>query len=321
LKSVIDEFSLINQFFKSLISKRDDVLIGIGDDAACIRFPQGKNLIVSTDTLISGVHFLAGWDAYDIAYKSVMVNISDMAAMAAEPCWLTLAITLPEFNQEWLTSFGCGLNDALNQYNLALIGGDTTCGALSITITVIGTAEAGKAISRSGANPGDIIVVSGELGAAALAVQLLEKPHLEQQDKTELMNKLIHPQARIDLTHFLRSYASAAIDISDGLSADLNHICTSSGVGACLHEEAIPIHPLLYKYLNHKAVDLALSGGDDYELCFTVPEHHFTLFINEINKANLHCYPIGVIEENPGLRIKNVHQHSYELEPKGYSHF
>ncbi|AUH72092.1 thiamine-phosphate kinase [Legionella sainthelensi] len=316
----MDEFSLIAQFFKPLDLKRDEVLFGIGDDAACLHLSDGVNLLVSTDTLVSDVHFLPEWDAYDIACRSIMVNVSDMAAMAAKPCWITLALTLPEINSQWLTSFAHGLKDSLNQFNMTLIGGDTTRGPLSITMTILGITPEGQAISRSGAKPGDIILVSGELGAAALAIKLLDT-EIPRQEKTELMQKLLHPKPRIDLINFLRGYATAAIDISDGLSADLNHICVASGVGACLNENAIPTHFLLKKYLRRKAVDLALTGGDDYELCFTVPENKLPSLMNEFKNANLLCYPIGVIESAPGIRINNADNQCNELRPVGYTHF
>lgn len=323
MKSVLamNEFSLIEQFFKPFPVKRKDVLIGIGDDAACLQIPEGKNILVSTDTLVSGIHFLPEWDPYDIACKAVMVNISDMAAMAAEPCWVTLALTLPELDKQWLESFVRGLNVSLNEFNVDLIGGDTTHGPLSITITILGLTPHGQAIRRSGAKPGDVILVSGQLGAAALAVKLLTNQNIPEPDKVELMNKLLHPKPRVDLMSLLRSYASAAIDISDGLSADLNHICVASGVGACLIKKAIPIHALLNKYLHEEAVDLALTGGDDYELCFTVPAPLLDSLMNELNRANLVCYPIGVIEEEQGLRLRMADSTCEELKPKGYSHF
>lgn len=317
----MDEFSLIERFFKPLAYECDEVLLGIGDDAACLDISQEMNLLVSTDTLVSGVHFLSHWNAYDIACRAVMVNVSDMAAMAAKPCWITLALTLPELNQQWLTLFAQGLKDSLHQFDMTLIGGDTTHGPLSITLTILGTAPKGKAISRSGAKPGDIIVVSGELGAAALAIKFLENQRIAPQDKVELMDRLLHPKPRVDLIDFLRGYATAVIDISDGLSADLNHICVASGVGACLNEGAIPVHALLDKYWTDNAVDLALTGGDDYELCFTVPEHRLASLMNDLKNANLCCYPIGVVEARPGLRMKNVNNHCSELKPMGYSHF
>ena len=317
----MDEFSLIEQFFKPLAIKRSDVLFGIGDDAACLQIPEGNNLLVSTDTLVSGIHFLPEWDPYDIACRSVMVNISDMAAMAAYPCWVTLALTLPELNQHWLESFTRGLKDSLNEFNVDLIGGDTTHGPLSITLTILGLAPHGQAIKRSGAKPDDIILVSGQLGAAALAVKFFANQNIPPKDTAELMDRLIHPKPRVDLISLLRAYASSAIDISDGLSADLNHICVASGVGACLTKEAIPVYPLLNKHLGDQAVDLALTGGDDYELCFTVPPQLLDSLMKELNRENLVCYPIGVIEETKGLRIRSANNSCEELKPSGYSHF
>lgn len=317
----MDEFSLIDKFFKPLDLKRDDVLLGIGDDAACLHVPEGMNLLVSTDTLVATVHFLPDWDAYDIAYRSVMVSVSDLAAMAAEPCWATLALTLPQMVPSWLESFARGLSDSLKQYNIALIGGDTTRGPLSITLTVFGQAPFRQEVRRNGAKPGDIILVSGNLGAAALAVKFLDEQNIPSSDQAALMHKLLHPQPRIDLIKLLRLYASAAIDISDGLSADLNHICTASGVGACLNLDAIPIAPLVKHYYRDKSVDLALTGGDDYELCFTVPELKFDSLMHALKQAEMVCYPIGVIEKKTGLRIKTAENLDYEIVPRGYSHF
>lgn len=319
----MNEFTLIDHYFKSLPVKRKDVVFGIGDDAACMRVPDGYNLLVSTDTLVSGVHFLPEWDAYDIAYKALMVNISDMAAMAAQPCWVTLALTLPEVDQSWLASFSRALNDVLNRFNIDLIGGDTTHGPLSVTMTIMGVAPQGQSIRRSGAGAGDIILVSGELGAAAFAVKLLEDEDstIHKRDKAALMDKLLHPRPRVDLTDILRKYATSAIDISDGLSADLYHICQASKAGACINKDAIPIHPLLNQYCPEWAVDLALGGGDDYELCFTVPAPQLNLLMHELKLMNQICYPIGVMEKNPGLRIKMTDSNVEELNPCGYSHF
>lgn len=318
----MNEFTLIDHYFKSIPLKRNDVLFGIGDDAACLQIPEGMHLLISTDTLVSGIHFLPQWDPYDIAYKAVMVNISDMAAMAAQPCWVTLALTLPKLNQSWLDSFARGIKDSLSLFNVDLIGGDTTKGPLLITLTIMGLTPQGQSIRRCGAKAGDVIMVSGQLGAAGLAIKLLDKyKKVNAKDKIELMNKLLHPKPRVDLCYLLRKYATAAIDISDGLSSDLNHICMASGVGANLFEEAIPMHPLLNQYCPEQALDLALSGGDDYELCFTVSTQQLDSFNRELQKENLICFPIGVIEEKPGLRIQSAGSPSKELQPGGYSHF
>ena len=317
----MSEFSLINRYFKSSPIKRNDVIFGIGDDAACLDVAAGNHLLVSTDTLVSGVHFLPEWSAYDIAYKAVMVNVSDMAAMAAQPAWITLALTIPEHDESWLALFSQGLNNALNQYTIDLVGGDTTRGPLSITVTVMGYAPHGRCVQRGGAQPGDIIMVSGQLGAAALAVAYLNNDDILAEDRACAMARLLHPKARVDLVTLLQNHASAAIDISDGLSADLNHICDASGVGALLIEEDIPLHPLLGKYLGANAVDLALTGGDDYELCFTVSPQRQEAVVDVLSSQSLVCYPVGVIEAIPGLRMQRCDGGIVTLNPKGYSHF
>ena len=313
----MSEFSLINTYFNSILHHREDVLFGIGDDAACLRVPSGMDLLVSTDTLVEGVHFLAGWDAYDIAKRAVNVNVSDMAAMAATPCWVTLALTMPMVDELWLKRFSLGLADALREYNIALIGGDTTRGPLTVTLTIHGLVPKGRAVRRNGARVGDAIVVSGVLGAAAQAVALFDDHTIEDRSRALLMDKLLHPTPRIDLIKLLREHASSAIDISDGLSADLNHILEASRVGATLEFAAIPVHPLVQQIQKIKAVDFALSGGDDYELCFTISPGK----INYFTDAGFECYCVGVIESELGLRIRTLTGDVVPLLAKGYSHF
>ncbi|MBA2710770.1 MAG: thiamine-phosphate kinase [Tatlockia sp.] len=317
----MNEFSLIDHYFKKPALSRDDVIFGIGDDAACLSIPADKYLVVSTDTLVADVHFCSNWDPFDIASKAVRVNVSDIAAMAATPCWITLALTLPELSKQWLERFSQGLHQSLKCFDLALIGGDTTKGPLSLTMTIFGMVPKDKALRRSSANPGDLIFVSGELGGAAQAVAFLQDHTIAPEDKEQLMSKLLHPKPRVDLSEILREYASAAIDISDGLSADLNHICVASKVGACLISRDIPVHPLVRKYQETKALFFALSGGDDYELCFTVPLENQKKLLAELKKAGLDCFPIGVIEEKRGLRLMDKNGTISDLEPRGYSHF
>lgn len=317
----MNEFSLIDVFFKKSAIRREDVIYGIGDDAACLQIPPGQQLFVTTDTLVAEVHFLSIWDPFDIAYKAVMVNVSDIAAMAATPCWASLALTIPEYNFDWLTRFSEGLHAALGQFGISLIGGDTTRGPLSITLTMHGMAPAGKGVRRKGAASGDIIWVSGELGAAALAVSFLDRQDIEPADRVILMKKLQHPQARVDLTPILQRFASAAIDISDGLAADLNHICDAGKLGACLSLLDIPVHPLVTKYQGDKAIAFSLGGGDDYEICFTTPAHFRNELIASLQESGLSCYAIGVIEEAPGLRAIDAAGNVTALPPTGYSHF
>jgi thiamine-monophosphate kinase len=318
----MNEFKLIDAFFKKAALTRKDVIFGIGDDAACLEVPVGHHLLVSTDTLVAEVHFLSTWDPYAIAWKAVMVNVSDMAAMAAEPCWMSLALTLPTLDLQWLERFTKGLHAALRQYNIALIGGDTTRGPLSMTLTIHGLVPAGKAVRRSGAKPGDEIWVSGELGAAAQAVKFLDQAQqIDSNDFAQLLQKLQYPNPRIDLIPLLQQFASSAIDISDGLSGDLYHICEESDVGACLDLMSIPVHPLVKNYQKEKAVNLALHGGDDYELCFTIPTSQHDSFLQALKEYKLNCYQVGVIENEKGLRGSYKRGQVQTISSRGYSHF
>ncbi|KTD21869.1 thiamine-phosphate kinase [Legionella londiniensis] len=317
----MNEFELINTFFKSLSAKRPDVVLGIGDDAACLCVPIGHDLVVSSDTLVANIHFLSDWDAYDIAYKAVMVNVSDIAAMGGDPNWMMLALTLPESDASWLKRYAEGLYDAMREFNLALVGGDTTRGPLAMTICIHGLVPSGKAVTRSGASPGDIVYVSGPIGAAAQAVAFLDNKSLDANDRTVLMNALMHPKPRVDLNQILLRYATSAIDISDGLAADLNHICEESDVGAILNLEAIPVHPLVKRYQGDKAIDFALHGGDDYELCFTVSEKQNQAFLCTMAELGLHCFPVGCIAEEKGMRGKEKDGTTKTIQTSGYSHF
>lgn len=317
----MNEFDLIDVFFKSMTHHRTDVILGIGDDASCLHVPEGMALFVSCDTLVSEVHFLSSWDAYDIAFKAVMVNVSDLAAMGARPAWLTLALTLPEFNRDWLTRYSQGLRDALDRFKIALVGGDTTKGPLSMTLTIHGLAPRGQLVSRRGASPGDKIFVSGELGAAAQAVQFLNQSGVDGSHQQILMDKLLHPVPRVDLHDHLQQFATAAIDISDGLGADLNHICQASQVGACLIFEQLPIHPLVRHYQGAHAFDFTMKGGDDYELCFTVAPQHEVQFLEAVAQSGLACHKIGEIQAHPGLWVTYPDGRVLEYPTEGYSHF
>ncbi len=331
----MNEFSLIDTYFKKAALARDDVLFGIGDDAACVRVPMGEDLLISTDTLVEGVHFLSDWDPADIAYRAVMVNISDLAAMAAKPVWATLALTLPQNDATWLRRFSQGLHKALTLYGISLIGGDTTCGPLTITITIHGTVPENGAIRRNGAGISDIIWLSGEIGAAALAVSLLNpsqnagsaegadssEKQISPKDLRVLMKKLQKPTPRIDLNNILQRFATSAIDISDGLSADLHHIAKASSLSARLALDAIPIHPIVRQQLADKALDFSLQGGDDYELCFTTKAETLNDMRAALKIAGLTCYPIGMMVEGRGLYAVDNAGAEKALEPNGYTHF
>ncbi|HGJ4478736.1 TPA: thiamine-phosphate kinase [Salmonella enterica subsp. diarizonae] len=269
------EFSLIARYFDRVRSSRLDVETGIGDDCALLNIPEKQTLAISTDTLVAGNHFLPDIDPADLAYKALAVNLSDLAAMGADPAWLTLALTLPEVDEPWLEAFSDSLFELLNYYDMQLIGGDTTRGPLSMTLGIHGYIPAGRALKRSGAKPGDWIYITGTPGdsAAGLAVLQNRLQVSEETDAHYFIKRHLRPTPRILHGQALRDIASAAIDLSDGLISDLGHIVKASGCGARVEVDALPKSDAMMRHVDDgQALRWALSGGEDYELCFTVPE-------------------------------------------------
>jgi thiamine-monophosphate kinase len=268
------EFELIRQYFTEQVVKRKDVHLGIGDDCALVTPAERQHIAVTTDTLVAGVHFPLKTSARSIGHKSIAVNLSDLAAMGAEPSWISLAITLPEIDETWIDEFCTGVFELCEFYNVQLIGGDTTQGPLSITVTAQGQIPFEKHISRSGAKAGDWLYVTGEIGGAALALQHIQgKVNVASKYQDEIQQRLDFPKARVLAGQALREYATSAIDLSDGLVADLKHICEASDVGANIVLDDLPISVALVDTIGlENAYDLALKGGDDYELLFSVAE-------------------------------------------------
>jgi thiamine-monophosphate kinase len=269
------EFELIARYFDRVTSSRRDVEKGIGDDCALLSVPEKQSLAISTDTLVAGVHFLADIHPSDLAYKALAVNLSDLAAMGADPAWLTLALTLPVVDESWLASFSDSLFAQLDYYDMQLIGGDTTRGPLSMTLGIHGFVPQGRALRRSGAHIGDWIYVTGTLGdsAAGLSLLLGQTELGNRTDRDTLLQRHLRPVPRILQGQALRDLASAAIDISDGLLADLGHLLKASGCGARINLDTLPLSAaLMQNFTSEQALRWALSGGEDYELCFTVPE-------------------------------------------------
>lgn len=269
------EFSLIARYFDRVRSSRLDVETGIGDDCALLNIPEKQTLAISTDTLVAGNHFLPDIDPADLAYKALAVNLSDLAAMGADPAWLTLALTLPKVDEPWLEAFSDSLFELLNYYDMQLIGGDTTRGPLSMTLGIHGYIPVGRALKRSGAKPGDWIYITGTPGdsAAGLAVLQNRLQVSEETDAHYLIKRHLRPTPRILHGQALRDIASAAIDLSDGLISDLGHIVKASGCGARVDVDALPKSDAMMRHVDAgQALRWALSGGEDYELCFTVPE-------------------------------------------------
>ena len=322
----MSEFDLINQFFKATTRKRDDVLLGIGDDCAILSPPPGKQLAVSTDTLISGVHFPESTPAEEIGYKSLAVNLSDLAAMGAEPAWVSLAISLPEADENWLGNFMRGFNQLAEKYNVALIGGDTTQGSLSVTVNVTGFIDVDKALKRSHAKTGDSIFVTGNIGDAAIGLKaILNKleanRNISEHDKLYCIKRLNRPVPRVEAGQLLSDFSVAAIDISDGLMADLNHICEASGVGALLNLQQVPLSQAVLNYYdNIPDWQNILNAGDDYELCFTCAQNQLSELqkLMDIHKVNIFC--IGKITHDPGIKCFNNGQ-LISYNQSGYNHF
>ncbi len=312
------EFSLIDRFFARLTPPRDDVRLGIGDDAALLAMPAGRDLVLATDTLVAGVHFPEGTAAEAIGHKALAVNLSDLAAMGAEPAWATLALTLPAADEDWLAGFAAGFGELAARHGVALVGGDTTRGPRVITVTVAGRVPPGEALTRAGARPGDGIWVTGSLGDAGLALVLLQSGEPVPE---VLRRRLDRPEPRLAAGRALRGLATATIDVSDGLVADLGHVLDRSGVGARLEVAAVPRSAALREAADGAAASrLALAAGDDYELCFTLPPAAEAEMAGRLAAIDCPVTRIGSIEARPGLRL--IAADGTELPPPGgFDHF
>jgi len=312
------EFELIRRFFQPLSADPDcgQVLLGIGDDCAIQRVPAGQDLVFSVDTMVEGVHFPLGYRPDFLGWRALAAAASDLAAMAADPVCFTLALTLPEADESWLEAFARGLASASAAFGLPLAGGDTTRGPLTLTLQVHGTVPSDCAIRRAGARTGDLICVSGTLGDAGAALDYLDESG-PTDDMLAVLERYHHPEPRLAAGQALRAIATAAIDISDGLLADLGHLLAASGTGARVDVPKLPLSDPLCRLKGLDAAQYALHSGDDYELCVTLapeswvraPELLKTLFT-----------VIGVVEPEPGLRLSGAR--STEAQSRaGFDHF
>lgn len=322
--AALSEFESIRRFFQREQAENPHagVVLGIGDDCALLQLPADAQLAVSVDTLVADVHFPAGADAEDIAERALRVNLSDLAAMGAEPLWFTLALTLPEADEDWLRGFSRGLFRVANEFKCALVGGDTTSGPLSITVQVMGRVAAHLALRRDGASPGDYVLVTNFLGdgAAALAV-IQNRLQLDNVHQQYLRDRFYRPQPRLKEAQLLRGIASAALDISDGLVADLAHICDASDLAAIIDVEALPLSPALLAAGDlDQARRWALSGGDDYELCFTVAPEQMPEIAMLIAEKKLCATVIGELTPGRGVTCE-LEGEPFELTQQGYQHF
>jgi thiamine-monophosphate kinase len=313
------EFDLIQQYFTKPTRQ---TALGVGDDAALISVKEGMQLVVSTDMSVAGTHFFVDAAPYDIGWKTLAVNVSDMAAMSAQPKWATLAIALPEVNEIWLSEFSRGFFACADEFNIDLIGGDTTRGPLNISVTIMGEVPTGKALKRSGAQVGDDIWVSGQLGSAALDLAHLQgKVQLKDAALQTSIHALHRPAPRVNLGLKLREIATSCIDISDGLLADLGHILKASNCGATIDLEKIPCIDFLKNDLeNPQFQEFLLAGGDDYELCFTAPPSQREIIKLLSKQLNLPITCIASTSVDIGLQACYKNNH-LSLLKQGFDHF
>ena len=313
------EFDLIGRFFADLGAPRADALLGVGDDCALLEVPAGLSLAVSIDTLVAGTHFFHDCDAEALGHKSLAVGLSDLAAMGAAPAWATLALTLPERDDDWLAAFARGFGDLARTYGVRLVGGDTTRGPLSVTVQVHGLVRLAAAVRRDGARPGDLVWVSGTLGDAGLVLRLLREGGSVDP---ALRARLERPEPRVALGSALRGIATAMIDLSDGLAGDLGHILAASGVGAEIDLAALPLSPAVASRIASEGDwSLPLSSGDDYELCFCAPPEQAALIASMAAGFGCSLSAVGHIRAEPGLNLKGADGSPTRLSSAGYDHF
>ncbi|HTP94507.1 MAG TPA: thiamine-phosphate kinase [Burkholderiales bacterium] len=314
------EFDLIRRYFTR---KARTAVLGVGDDAALVRPRAGAELAVSTDMLVAGTHFFDDADPRLLGWKSLAVNVSDMAAMGATPRWATLAISLPRVDERWLAAFARGVFACARRFGVELIGGDTTRGPLNICVTILGDVPAGRALRRDAARAGDDVWVSGTLGDAALALAHLRgRIRLPARDFAACAQRLHAPVARVALGRALAGVAHAAIDVSDGFAADLGHILERSRAGALVRLADLPRSAAMLRQAGSRiARACLLAGGDDYELCFTAPPAARRRIETIARRLRLRLTRVGAIESRRGLRIVGASGKPVSVKQGGYDHF
>ncbi len=310
------EFEIIERYFKKKIKQ---TALGIGDDAAMINVQKNHQLVISSDMLIENIHFLKNTNPSHLGWKSLAVNLSDIAAMGSKPKWATLSISLPKINHVWLKKFTEGFFKCANQFGIDLIGGDTTRGPLSISITIMGEIKKNQGLLRSGAKINDDIWVTGQLGLASMGLASLQgKLKLAPRLKIKCLKALEVPTPKILLGSHLSRYANSCIDISDGLIQDLNHILKASKVGATLFLNDIPCEKFIHTSEQYHFV---FNGGDDYELLFTAPKKNRSNIKKIAKKTNTSVNIIGAITHKKDLKILNEQGKSATFNLGGFDHF
>jgi thiamine-monophosphate kinase len=316
----LNEFEIIRRYFSP---PTDHTILAGGDDAALIAVTPGMELAISADALVAGRHFFEDAEPYDVGYKAMAVNLSDMAAMGARPRWATLCLTLPAADERWLEQFSYGFLDLARDHQVDLIGGDTTRGPLVVCVQIMGEASPGKALRRSGARPGDQLWVSGHVGDAALALSWLRGDfELEAHERDQAMKRLNRPQPRVALGQGLIGLATSAIDVSDGLVADLGHVADVSGVRAVIEWESVPLSAMAEPYRRQPLVQrCALAGGDDYELAFTAPPGAAPDLKLLAGRVGVALTRIGRIEAGAGVTVLDHAGKNLPLAETGFDHF
>ncbi|KRG39284.1 thiamine-monophosphate kinase [Stenotrophomonas panacihumi] len=320
------EFALIDRL-RRRVRGREDVPLGIGDDAALLQPPAGEQLAITADTLNAGVHFPVETAPADIGWKTLAVNLSDLAAMGAQPRWCTLSLSLPQDEAAWLDAFADGFFALADAHGVALVGGDTTRGPLSLSVTAIGSVPPGAALRRDGARIGDDIWITGTPGEAAAALALWQQGELDvttpaaEAAREHLRQRLLRPTPRVDAGLRLRGLAHACVDVSDGLLADLGHLCARSGVGARITLEGLPLSPALRALGDRRAREWQVGGGDDYELCFTAAAADREAVQRALEFAGTQGHVIGRVLAGEGIQVLDEEGCAWHPPRSGYQHF
>jgi thiamine-monophosphate kinase len=318
----LSEFALIDRFFRNAGVVREDVRLGVGDDAALLQCPPGMQLVAAMDTLVEGVHFPRGSPAASIGHRVLAVNLSDLAAMGARPAWALLALTLPRLDEQWLKEFTAAFTALARSSDVALVGGDTTSGPLSVTIQIMGHVAESTALLRSGGRPGDRVFVSGTPGDAAAGLAIEQSKLTAPDEAAEYLRKrFLYPSPRLALGDRLRSYATACIDVSDGLLGDAGKLAGASGCGVEIAFDDVPVSAALVSAVGEqRARELALTGGDDYELCFAVPASQVERLRHNLPADQWGYCCIGTLREESGTVVTR-NGNVIELSHSGYDHF
>lgn len=319
----MNEFEIIRRYFQKPEKTQTGLVLGIGDDAAVVQPPEGKQLVLATDTLVEDRHFLAGTQARSIGHKALAVNLSDLAAMGAQAAGFTLSLSMPEADELWLKEFSQGLFDLADRFGISLVGGDTVRGPLVVTITAYGWVDQGQSLTRSGAQVGDQVYVTGQLGNSALAIlSRFGKLKLAEEEAREVDLCIDYPQPRLALGQTLHGLATSVIDISDGLMADLGHVIEQSRVGARINSAQIPTSSI-YKH-NQDTLQgpcTAVSFGDDYELCFTARKEHEDTLAKLGDQCHCPVTRIGEITDTGRLELLDEQGRELVCESSGHDHF